>query len=72
MVGPTEGAANGHDHRSSAWSPSSWRSRPIKQPVAYEDEAAVAKSRSKLQRLPPIVTPYEIWKLRRSLADVAE
>ncbi|OQO08667.1 Phospho-2-dehydro-3-deoxyheptonate aldolase [Cryoendolithus antarcticus] len=72
MVGAANGAANGHDNKSSAWSPSSWRSQPIKQPVAYEDEAAVAKSRSKLQRLPPIVTPYEIWKLRRSLADVAE
>lgn len=54
------------------WSPSSWRNCPIKQPVAYEDEAAVQKSRTKLNRLPPIVTPTEIWRLRRSLADVAE
>lgn len=30
------------------------------------------KSLSKLQRVPPIVTPTEIWKLRRSLADVAQ
>lgn len=54
------------------WTPSSWRSRPIKQPVEYEDENAVQKSRTKLNRLPPIVTPTEIWRLRRSLADVAE
>lgn len=54
------------------WTPSSWRSRPIKQPVEYEDEHAVQKSRTKLNRLPPIVTPTEIWRLRRSLADVAE
>lgn len=54
------------------WSPSSWRSCPIKQPVDYEDQDAVQKSRTKLNRLPPIVTPTEIWRLRRSLADVAE
>jgi 3-deoxy-7-phosphoheptulonate synthase len=54
------------------WSPSSWRDRPIKQAVEYEDQDAVKKSRTKLNRLPPIVTPTEIWRLRRSLAEVAE
>jgi len=54
------------------WSPSSWRERPIKQAVEYEDQDAVNKSRTKLNRLPPIVTPTEIWRLRRSLAEVAE
>lgn len=54
------------------WSPSSWRERPIKQAVEYEDQDAVQRSRTKLNRLPPIVTPTEIWRLRRSLADVAE
>ena len=53
------------------WSPSSWRGRPIKQPVIYEDQAAVDKALVKLKRLPPIVTPTEIWKLRKSLEDVA-
>lgn len=53
------------------WSPSSWRTKPIKQPVAYEDQEAVERSQAKLRRLPPIVTPHEIWKLRRSLQDVA-
>lgn len=56
----------------SDWSPSSWRSKPIKQQVEYADQNAVDKSIAKLQRLPPIVTPTEIWKLRRSLADVAQ
>jgi 3-deoxy-7-phosphoheptulonate synthase len=54
------------------WSPSSWRDRPIKQAVEYEDQDAVKRSRTKLNRLPPIVTPTEIWRLRRSLAEVAE
>ncbi|TKA32364.1 Phospho-2-dehydro-3-deoxyheptonate aldolase [Salinomyces thailandicus] len=54
------------------WSPSSWRTKPTKQQVVYEDESAVAKSRAKLQSVPPIVTSTEIWKLRRALADVAQ
>lgn len=58
--------------KNTAWSPSSWRDRPIKQAVEYDDQDAVQKSRTKLNRLPPIVTPTEIWRLRRSLADVAE
>lgn len=57
--------------QSLVWSPSSWRTNPIKQPVHYEDTKAVERSISKLKRLPPLVTPTEIWKLRRSLQDVA-
>ncbi|WPG98117.1 Phospho-2-dehydro-3-deoxyheptonate aldolase [Acrodontium crateriforme] len=66
--------ANGEANASkpAPWTPSSWRQCPIKQPVDYASESAVVKSRSKLQRLPPIVTPTEIWRLRRSLADVAQ
>jgi len=67
--GSTTGRMNGHQDRE--WSPSSWRSKPIKQPVEYEDPDAAERSIKKLKRLPPLVTPYEIWKLRRSLQDVA-
>lgn len=63
--------ANGTD-TSGEWSPSSWRTKPIKQPVIYHDTAAFERSLQKLTRLPPIVTPMEIWKLRRALADVAQ
>ncbi|KAH6693309.1 phospho-2-dehydro-3-deoxyheptonate aldolase [Leptodontidium sp. 2 PMI_412] len=56
---------------SSSWSPSSWTSKPIKQDAIYEDRKAVEKSLSKLERLPPIVTPTEIEKLKASLRDVA-
>jgi 3-deoxy-7-phosphoheptulonate synthase len=66
----TNGAANGGG--SAEWEPSSWRSKPIKQPVNYEDQTAVDKSTAKLRRLPPIVTPTEIWRLRQALADVAQ
>ncbi|GAB7355845.1 hypothetical protein MBLNU459_g6507t1 [Dothideomycetes sp. NU459] len=57
--------------QSAEWSPSSWRSKPIKQEVSYADPAPVKKAIAKLNRLPPIVTPTEIWRLRASLRDVA-
>ena len=53
------------------WHPGSWRTKPIKQFVDYEDKAQLEKSLAKLQRVPPIVTPAEIWRLRNSLKDVA-
>lgn len=55
----------------SEWSPSSWRSKPIKQIVTYEDQSAVSTALTKLSGLPPIVTPTEIVKLKSSLKDAA-
>ena len=43
----------------------------MKQAVIYTDQVAVDKALNKLQNLPPIVTPTEIIKLRKSLRDVA-
>ncbi|TKX26628.1 phospho-2-dehydro-3-deoxyheptonate aldolase-1 [Elsinoe australis] len=55
-----------------SWEPTpTWRTKPIKQPVEYEDQEAVKRATAKLQRLPPIVTPHEIWRLRTSLREVA-
>jgi 3-deoxy-7-phosphoheptulonate synthase len=59
-----------HNHPQ-AWTPSSWTSKPIKQDAVYPDRKAVEKSLLKLERLPPIVTPTEIVKLKASLRDVA-
>ncbi|KAL8644555.1 MAG: hypothetical protein Q9210_007195 [Variospora velana] len=55
----------------SAWTPASWTTKPIKQDVVYNDREALSKALAKLERLPPIVTPTEICKLKRSLRDVA-
>ena len=65
--------ANGHISKTNAttWSPSLWTTRPIKQDVTYDDRAAVEKALAKLERLPPIVTPTEIAKLKKSLREVA-
>jgi 3-deoxy-7-phosphoheptulonate synthase len=54
-----------------AWTLSSWTTKPIKQDAVYPDRMAVEKSLTKLEHLPPIVTPTEIVKLKASLRDVA-
>ncbi|KAI4175986.1 MAG: hypothetical protein LQ343_001268 [Gyalolechia ehrenbergii] len=59
------------DGEISAWTPSSWTTKPIKQDVVYDDRAAVSKAFAKLERSPPIVTPTEICKLKKCLRDVA-
>lgn len=53
------------------WTPSSWTTKPIKQEVVYDHRDEVDAALTKLERLPPIVTPAEIVKLRNSLRDVA-
>jgi 3-deoxy-7-phosphoheptulonate synthase len=53
------------------WTPESWRTKPIKQCPEYPDQAALAKSVSELKRLPPIVHPREIVRLKELLRDVA-
>jgi len=54
-----------------SWSPSSWQSKPMKQNVKYDNQEAVEQALGKLESLPPLVTPAEITKLRRSLREVA-
>ncbi|KAI4160400.1 MAG: hypothetical protein LQ342_005724 [Letrouitia transgressa] len=60
-----------HRPQPKGWSPSSWTTKPIKQDVVYSDRSAVSKTLVKLERLPPLVTPTEICKLKRSLREVA-
>lgn len=62
-------AVNG-DH-SGSWTPASWRSRPIVQSVTYANPASFETSVQKLNKLPPLVTPREIVKLKNELREVA-
>lgn len=55
---------------SSGWTPDSWRSKPIKQ-VPDLDPQALATATAELSRLPPLVTPKEILKLKSELRSVA-
>ncbi|KAI1445915.1 3-deoxy-7-phosphoheptulonate synthase [Annulohypoxylon stygium] len=56
---------------SQPWTPSSWRSKPIKQEAVYPDPSQVKRATAELSRLPPIVHPQEIDRLKASLRDVA-
>ena len=53
------------------WSPSSWRSRPVRQMPAYEDAGQLAGVEDRLRGFPPLVFAGEARDLRRQLADVA-
>ncbi|KAF2754984.1 phospho-2-dehydro-3-deoxyheptonate aldolase-like protein [Pseudovirgaria hyperparasitica] len=62
---------NGNTPGEDIWTPSSWRSKNIKQAVVYDSEAAALPALSKLETLPPIVTPTEINRLKNTLREVA-
>ncbi|KAJ6542541.1 DAHP synthetase [Mycena vulgaris] len=53
-----------------SWTPSSWKSKSIAQDVEYPDPKHLSKVLSKLETLPPLVTPPEIERLRYQLALV--
>ncbi|KZP19399.1 hypothetical protein FIBSPDRAFT_1045579 [Athelia psychrophila] len=52
------------------WTPSSWKSKPAAQGVAYPDEEHLSKVLTKISTLPPLVTPSEIERLRYQLGQV--
>jgi 3-deoxy-7-phosphoheptulonate synthase len=53
------------------WSPSSWRSRPLRQLPAYPDATALARAEQRLAAWPALIFPGEIAQLRERLAAVA-
>lgn len=54
-----------------AWSPQSWRGKPICQVPEYPDENALNAMEDRIQRFPPLVFAGEARNLKASLADVA-
>ena len=54
------------------WTPSSWRSKPIKQVPAYPDAAALAEVEARMATYPPLVFAGEARKLKKQLAAVAK
>jgi 3-deoxy-7-phosphoheptulonate synthase len=54
-----------------AWSPDSWQRFPAAQQPRYADEAALARAVGELERLPPLVTSWEVEALKRQLAEAA-
>ncbi|KAG8905297.1 hypothetical protein FRB99_000270 [Tulasnella sp. 403] len=54
----------------SEWSPTSWRSKPVAQPVVYPDESRLESVLERIKKLPPMVSPSEIERLRHQLVQV--
>ncbi len=54
------------------WSPDSWKSRLAAHQVVYEDRAAVAAAVERLRALPPLVTSFEIERLRAHVAEAQQ
>ena len=50
-------AASAPSASTSSWTPSSWRTRPVAQDVAYPDAAALEAVTQRLAVLPGLVTP---------------
>ncbi len=54
------------------WSPESWKNKPEAQRVAYDDEAALAQATTELSSMPPLVTSWEVEKLKGFIAEAQE
>jgi len=58
---------------SETWSPMSWRSKPVTQDVDYarhpEHPHALERALAKLRSLPPLVTSWEVERLKALIAD---
>jgi len=54
------------------WTPSSWRQHPASQQPTYPDPERLDRSIGELSSLPPLVTSWEIERLKSQLAEAAE
>ncbi len=56
----------------SSWTPDAWRSRTTLQQPTYPDADRLAAAARTLRSLPPLVTSWEIEKLKQQIAEAAE
>ncbi|GGD59403.1 class II 3-deoxy-7-phosphoheptulonate synthase [Pseudoxanthomonas indica] len=54
------------------WAPESWRERPALQMPTYPDSDALDTALTELRSLPPLVTSWEIFALKKQLAEAQE
>jgi 3-deoxy-7-phosphoheptulonate synthase len=54
-----------------AWTVNSWRAKPVKQQVEYEDTETFKSTIEQIAQLPPLISKGEVTELRRQLAEVA-
>jgi 3-deoxy-7-phosphoheptulonate synthase len=55
----------------SEWTPSSWRRRPASQQPTYPDPESLDAAIGELAELPPLVTSWEVERLKEQLAEAA-
>jgi len=53
------------------WSLDSWKHKEIRQQAIYPDQAHLDQALAKLSSLPPLVTSWEIKRLKKYLAEVS-
>ncbi|MEO0322405.1 MAG: 3-deoxy-7-phosphoheptulonate synthase class II [Myxococcota bacterium] len=54
------------------WSPSSWTAKRAAQDILYEDPDELAEAKAALRRLPPLVTSFEVERLKSLLAEAQQ
>src|SRR5436305_3836343 len=59
------------DWSTATWSPTSWQTKPALQQPSYPDARRVEEAVRELSRLPPLVTAWEIERLKSQLAEAA-
>jgi 3-deoxy-7-phosphoheptulonate synthase len=52
-----------------SWTIDSWKDKPLAQEVVYDDPDALASAVAKLSELPPLVTSWEVERLKASIAE---
>ena len=57
---------------SSDWSINSWRDRPALHQPEYPDQEALREAAGELASLPPLVTSWEVERLKTRLGEAAE
>jgi 3-deoxy-7-phosphoheptulonate synthase len=53
------------------WAPDSWHHKPAAQQAPYRDPQAVEEAVTRIGRLPPLVTSWEVESLKSQLAEAA-
>ena len=57
---------------SKSWSPDSWQKKLATQQPVYPNKKALDSTLTKLAKLPPLVTSWEIENLKQQLAEASE
>ncbi len=59
------------DQALTGWLPTSWQARPMQQAVEYPDPEALAHAIARIQAYPPLVTSWEVERLRARIGEAA-